>query len=329
RTRAVPLGASLALAIALIVFQKPLSARTMESLLYKATAKDNPPLARLVENRDGIIAVSPSGIVYGGGAYDGRFNIDLVHDTNGILRPYGLSFYSPNPRDVLMIGLSSGSWGQVIANNPYVDHLTIIEINPGYTQLIRERREVSSLLVNPKVQIVIDDGRRWLKQHPGLRFDAIIANTSINYRSNAANVLSMEFDRLAQAHLKPDGVYFFNATDSKRVERTGCKSFKYGYRVFNHMLVSDVPFDLNVDRWRKTLLAYTIDGNPALHMDRPTDVAVLRRALNMATGANSNSLGADKRQMESCSSILSRTRDLQVITDDNMGTEWRYIFGLE
>jgi len=45
-----------------------------------------------------------------------------------------------------MIGLASGSWGQVIANNPEVAHFTIVEINPGYIQLIRERPEVSSLL---------------------------------------------------------------------------------------------------------------------------------------------------------------------------------------
>ena len=46
---------------------------------------------------------------------DGRFNTDLKHDTNGIVRPYALSLFHPAPRDVLMIGLSSGSWAQVIA----------------------------------------------------------------------------------------------------------------------------------------------------------------------------------------------------------------------
>ena len=50
--------------------------------------------------------------------YDGRFNTDLKHDTNGIVRPYALSLFHPAPRDVLMIGLSSGSWAQVIASNP-------------------------------------------------------------------------------------------------------------------------------------------------------------------------------------------------------------------
>jgi spermidine synthase len=325
----MPLGASLAAASVLIAFQGPLSARVMESMLYKTQAKDLPPLARVVENRDGIIAVSPDGTVYGGGVYDGRFNIDPVHDTNGIIRPFGLSLYHSMPRDILMIGLASGSWGQVISNNPEVEHFTIVEINPGYIQMIRERPEVSSLLKNPKVQIVIDDGRRWLKRHPEQRFDAIMANTSYHFRANASNVLSVEFDNLIRTHLKQGGIYFFNTTGSERVERTGCRSFRYGYRVLNHLLVSDAPIDLDVNRWRRNLISYRIDGHPVFHMDRPADAAALQRILSLPAGANEVSPNADKRPMESCANVLARIGETPIVTDDNMGTEWRHPLGLE
>jgi spermidine synthase len=325
----ISLGASLAAASVLIAFQGPLSARVMESMLYKTEAKEHPPLARIVENRDGIIAVSSDGIVYGGGIYDGRFNIDLVHDTNGIIRPFGLSLYHSTPRDVLMIGLSSGSWGQVISNNPEVERFTIVEINPGYIQMIRERPEVSSLLKNPKVRIVIDDGRRWLKRHPEQRFDAIMANTSYHFRANATNVLSIEFDNLIRAHLKHGGIYFFNTTDSERVQRTGCRSFRYGYRVLNHLLVSDTPIDLDVNRWRRNLMRYRIDGHPVLHMGRSADAAALQRILNLPAGANQLSPDADKRPMESCTSVLARIGETPIVTDDNMGTEWRHPLGLD
>jgi hypothetical protein len=33
--------------------------------------------------------------------------------------------------------------------------------------------------------------------------------------------------------------------------------------------------------------------------------------------------------IESCRSVLARTAGKQVITDDNMGTEWRTFLGLE
>ena len=329
KTFRVPLGAALLTACALIAFQEPLSARVMESLLYKARIKDNPPLTHVVENRDGIIAVSPEGIVYGGGIYDGRFNTDLIHDTNGIIRPFGLSLYHPQPRNVLMIGLASGSWGQVIANNPKVEHFTIVEINPGYIELIRERPEVASLLKNPKVQIVIDDGRRWLKRHPEQMFDAIMANSTYHFRSNATNLLSMEFDQFIRSHLKPGGIYFYNTTDSGRVEKTGCKSFRYGYRVLNHLLVSDAPIDLNVNRWRQILIGYRIDGHLIFHLNHPSDIAALQNVLTLPAYANVTSPGADKRPMESCASILTRTVGMRTVTDDNMGTEWRYPLGLD
>jgi len=85
-----------------------------------------------------------------------------------------------------MIGLASGSWGQVIANNPEVAHFTIVEINPGYIQLIsRETRSLVLAEKNPKVRIVIDDGRRWLKRIRTSVSNAIMAKHILHFRSNA------------------------------------------------------------------------------------------------------------------------------------------------
>ena len=121
--------------------------------------------------------------------YDGRFNTALRNDRNGIIRPYALSLFHAAPRDVLIIGLSSGSWAQVIASNPAVNSLTVVEINQGYLALIAQQPEVASVLRNPKVTIITDDGRRWLSHHPELRYDAIISNTTWHFRSNASNLL--------------------------------------------------------------------------------------------------------------------------------------------
>lgn len=316
-------------ALLLMAFQAPLSAGLMDAMLYKSLLGRLPPLVRVVENRDGIIAVSGDGTVFGGGAYDGRFSIDPVHDVNGIIRPFSLSLFHPHPRDVLMIGLASGSWAQVVAGNPEVAHFTIVEINPGYLPLIREQREVASLLDNPKVSIVIDDGRRWLKRHPQARFDAVVANTTYHFRANATNVLSREFNAMIRAHLKPGGIYMFNATDSLRAARTGCESFAHGYRVLNNLVLSDAPFDLDAARWRANLLATRIDGRPALDVRRPLDRAALENMLSLPRDAERPGADARKARLESCASVLARTQGLRTITDDNMGTEWRFPLGFE
>src|SRR5262249_23470989 len=167
--------AAAAIAIAAVTLIPRSSATVLESLQWKGAAHAK-PLAQVIENRSGVITVDADGTVFGHGMYDGKFNTDLKHDSNGIVRPYALSLFHPAPRAVLMIGLSSGSWAQVIASNRAVTTLTIVENNPGYQTLIAQAPEVASVLHNPKVTIVTDDGRRWLRLHPERTFDAIVSN---------------------------------------------------------------------------------------------------------------------------------------------------------
>jgi spermidine synthase len=304
------------------------SANVLESLQGRVSP-EAAPLVQVVENRSGIITVAAGGIVFGNGMYDGRFNTDLVHDSNGIVRPYALSLFHPAPRDVLMIGLSSGSWAQVIANNPDVASLTVVEINPGYRELIAEEPEVASVLTNPKVSIVTDDGRRWLRANPDRRFDAIVSNTTWHFRASTTNLLSREFLDLVKGHLNPGGIFFYNTTASDRVQRTGCLAFAHGARFLNHMVVAQAPIAWDFERWRRTLESYRIDGRPVLDPSRPEDRAALDRLMSWKA-SRAPQAGHDEAQpIEPCPELLVRTAGKQPVTDDNMGTEWRYSLGLE
>lgn len=313
----------------LVLFQTPLTRSVVEAMLYKREIGQHPPFAELVENRYGIVAASPDGTVYGGGIYDGQFNTDLVHDTNGVIRAYSLSLFHPAPRNVFMIGLASGSWAQVVANNPEVHHLTIVEINPGYLPLIRQHAEVATLLKNPKVTIIIDDANRWLKRHPRERYDAIVANTTYHFRSNASTLLSVEFNRMVAAHLNRGGIYMVNTTESARVALTGCESFRYGYRFFNNMVLSDDTIRIDGARWRNNLLAIQIDGRPALDLKRAEDVRAIDHDMAIPAYANYVSVDPGGQPLESCISVAKRDASRLPITDDNMGTEWRYPLGLD
>jgi predicted membrane-bound spermidine synthase len=276
--------------------------------------------AVVLENRSGVISVTPDGTVFGGGIYDGRFSVNLVDDTNGIERPFALSFFHPNPREVLMIGLSSGSWAQVIASHPQVEHLTIVEINPGYLRLIEHRDEVSSLLKNPKVHIEIDDGRRWLIRNAGRKFDAIVMNTSYHWRSNVSNLLSIEFLRLIRQHLKTGGVHFYNTTESEEALATGVHVFPYGMRVANFMAVSDSPLQLDGQRWLKILSSYRINGAPVFNLEKENERRRLSEVVSL-TDTMDLTLSSFYT-LESAEHIHKRTSGVRLITDDNMGTEW-------
>jgi spermidine synthase len=316
--------AGIVAAVALIVFQGPLTNGLFETVQLAIDRSFSGKAVTVIENRSGIILESQNGTVYGGGIYDGAFNVDPYHDVNGIIRPYSLSLFHPDPKEVLMIGLASGSWAQVVVNDPYVQHLTIVEINPGYPPLIRHNPIVQSLLSNPKVRLVIDDGHRWLEAHPQATFDAVLANTTFHYRAYSSNMLSTEFDRLIQRHLNQGGVYLYNTTGSIRAVRTGCLTFRYGYRVLNNVMVSDSPFDLDAGRWRQVLTSYTIDGHVMFPQDTPEHVQALDAIVAMAHEASDDSIDPAARRLESCQSIVQRINALPLITDDNMGTEWRY-----
>ncbi len=302
------------------------SGNVLEALQWKGAPEGKTAFAAVIENRSGIVTVDRSGTVYGNGTYDGHFNVELTRDVNGIVRPYALSLFHAAPRDVLMIGLASGSWAQVLANNPEVDSLTIVEINPGYIGLIAANPSVASVLNHPKVRLVTDDGRRWLRMNANRRFDAIVANTTYHFRANATNLLSADFLALAKAHLNPGGIVFYNTTDSSRVQRTGCASFAHGARFTNHVILSMTPIDWNFTRWRRTLEAYRIDGQPMLDPTRAEHVQGLERLMALENQTQPDGVRAPGDWIEPCAQVLARTANQTLVTDDNMGTEWRHVW---
>ena len=320
-------GAECAACVALALCAGPLFSGMYERLLFKTTYKPGMKFAETVENREGVIAVYrgptefgyPAETVFGGGAYDGRFNTGLLQDSNGLFRAFAVAGMGPTPRQVLMIGLATGSWAQVIANDKDVQDFTIVEINPGYLPLIAERAEVKRLLTNPRVHIVIDDGRRWLVAHPDQRFDDIVMNTSFHWRANITNLLSVEFLRLAREHLNPGGVLYYNTTFSPQVLATGIEEFPYALRISSFLAVSDSPLRLDKDRWRAALSAYRIDGRPVFDLSDPAQRSAMEKVLHLA-----DELDQPGGNLESRASLAARLRGVRAVTDDNMATEWVY-----
>jgi spermidine synthase len=153
-----------------------------------------------------------------------------------------------------------------------------------------------------------------------------VSNTTFFFRANVTNLLSTEFLDLIKAHLKDGGVFFYNTTNSARVQRTGCLAFGDGARFFNHVVVSKTPIRWDFARWRRVLETYRIDGRPVFDVARAQDRAQLDRVVALESG--SMHPGAPP-PIEPCSDILARTAEQAPITDDNMGSEWRFSLGLE
>jgi len=304
RARSFALG--IAAPIALFVSAHGMSANfpLWEKLQLKTDYRPGVRFAYVIENRSGVITVDAAGAVYGGGAYDGRFNVDAAGDENGITRAYAVAALHPAPRDVLVVGLGSGAWTQVLAHHPSVERVVVVEINPGYLELLGHRHEVFTLRTNPKVRFVIDDGRRWLHAHAD-RFDLIVQNTTYYWRANCTNLVSREYFELARAHLRDGGVFYSNTTGSLDILKTACAAFPHVRRFRNFVAVSDRPMAVDPARARATLEAWRVDGFVHVPAFRIEEI-----------------LGGAGGDWEDRDSIVDRSRSATVITDDNMASEW-------
>lgn len=305
-------------------FVAVLASNTQYSLLFERLtfgkrAEASVPFAHLVENRNGVIGVTQEGAVFGEGVYDGYFNIDPTNDVNLVARAYALSAFCPAPKHILVIGLASASWAQIFANHPQAEALDAVEINPGYLKLIPEYSAVKSFPNNPKVHLYFDDGRRWLLAHPGAHYDAIIANTTFNWRNHTTGLLSVEYLRLIRSHLNPGGVYYFNTTESDETIATALSIFPDALRVINFVAVSDSPLRVDKERWADVLRRYKIDGKTIFDPVNPASEKILKAYMALADTVNEppRLLG-----MEATDSLRARLQNLRVITDDNMGQEW-------
>ncbi len=282
----------------------------LEKLHHHARYDAEAPYKYVVQNRNGIIAVQPSrtDYVYGGAVYDGQFNVDPVLNTNLITRLYVIPSFHPEPEEVLVIGLSGGSWLRALTRNTGIKKFTVVEINPGYLKAMAHYPEIASALNDPRVTLVIDDGRRWLNRHPEARFDLMVMNSTVHWRSNATNLLSAEFLRICQDHLKPGGLVYYNTTDSEDVLYTAARVFKHVARFSNFVAASDAPIHPSAEQRRRILMRYEVDGRPLFTRDED-----LRRVMDDLLKASLHDWGEDFRRRD----------DLILITDDNMATEFR------
>ena len=82
------------------------------------------------------------------------------------------------------------------------------------------------------------------------------------------------------------------------------------HAVQGFLAVSDSPLSFDRERWRRSLADYRIDGRPVFDLSNPEQRRALERVVN-------------ETPVEERESLLRRTAGRLIITDDNMGVEFR------
>ncbi|MFT7471658.1 MAG: spermidine synthase, partial [Kiritimatiellia bacterium] len=320
-------SSSIALAVLALVFltSNPALSRGNYERFQAMRNYSGVSFKHIVETKSGVITVTQDDRVYGGGVYDGLFNTDLINDNNGIVRPYILSAFHPEPKRVLMIGLATGSWAQVVAHHPALEQLVVVEINRGYSEIVATNTVVSSLLTNEKVEVSIDDGRRFMQRNVAEKFDLIIMNTTFHWRAYAANLLSQDFLKLVLSRLNDGGIAFYNSTNSMNVQKTGAAVCPYSLRFQNHMLCGNEEIVVDTQRLENVLWSYEIDGvrqHERSNEQNRNRIAEIIKMFDVSRYGFNTATDFTTYPLESAQSILNRTEDNFIITDDNMGDEW-------
>ena len=225
-------------------------AATMVQSIALATLRTIQPgtkVEHVVQNRHGIIHTTstPDGApdtTFGGNIYDGRINVDMRVNYNALDRALVLLAVHPKPERVLVIGLSTGAWTRILLSSPRIREMTVVEINPGYLEIMSRYPQVAGVLSDARVKIVIDDGRRWLRRNRNEAFDLIVQNTTLSWRSYSTNLLSLEYMQLVASHLRPGGIAAFNSTSSGDVLKTALEVFPFVERRYNFIYGSGTDF---------------------------------------------------------------------------------------
>jgi spermidine synthase len=111
-----------------------------------------------------------------------------------------------NPKDVLVIGLGTGITLAQLAQHPDLV-IDCLEISPEViaTAKVFDPENIS-LLNNPKVNLVVEDGRNWLLTRPK-QYDLIVSEPSNPWQSGNANLFTHEFYQLVKQRLAPGGIF--------------------------------------------------------------------------------------------------------------------------
>lgn len=274
-------------------------------------------LEKLIENKHGFIQVylndKNDELVFGTNVYDGMLNTSLTNNHNGIERAYLLPIIAPHAKNILVIGLSTASWTRVLTSMPELESMTVIELNPAYPKLAGMYPEMRKFLQDKRVNLITDDGRRWLNKNPEKKFDFILMNTTFHWRNYSGNLLSQEFLTLAKAHLNPKGFIYFNTTSSLDAHYTSKAVFPYSYSYMNMSLASLNP----IPELTKEQVEYNLSR---LKWENVQPVFSSQAELENAT---SQIYGKPLIPYEKID-FSSLNRKPEVITDTNMITEYKY-----
>jgi predicted membrane-bound spermidine synthase len=160
-------------------------------------------IVHIEEGRDGVVMTYQHG----------ERIINYINGMEHGGRPEGYFYFIPleamnfaaKVEDVLIIGYGTGSLVEAVLKSQEVQKVTLVELNEGLMQNLQKIPLFQGLLSDPRIDLVIEDGRRVLLQSDK-KYDLVLMDPLKTKTSYSNNLYSQEFFELIEAQMHPHGV---------------------------------------------------------------------------------------------------------------------------
>jgi spermidine synthase len=219
-----------------------------------------PASAGLVsEDATGVAAIAPFPNGTEGVFVNGKHHSTIPFGGTHTRLGAGPALVHPAPRDVAIIGLGSGDTVWAAGCRPETETLTVFEISGGQPRLLQrfaadhDYPPLRSLLADPRLRIVIEDGRRALEA-TSARYDVIEADALWPNVAYSGNLYSREFFAMCARRLKPGGLLCTWAPTA-RVYATFVSAMPHVIGIGDRQILigSNEPLDLDAPAWMARL----------------------------------------------------------------------------
>lgn len=171
----------------------------------------------------------------------------------------------PDPKEVLVIGLASGTTAGSALRYP-IERLTTVEIEQAVVAASHQFDFVNHRpLEDPRATLIVNDGRNYLSV-TAKEYDVIVSEPSNPWMSGPSNLFTQDFFRIARKKLKDDGIFvqwvqmYSMSPDNMRALIATVRSvFPYIY-LFNTLVGADLllvasghPVPLDVQQLKQRL----------------------------------------------------------------------------
>lgn len=158
--------------------------------------------------------------------------------------PLEAASFLPEVKNVLIIGYGAGSITEAILKMDDIQKVTLVELNYALIKNLRKMPFYKRMLADSRLNLIIDDGRRYLLRTEE-KFDLILIDSLSTRTSYSNNLYSRQFFEIVNQHLSPGGIFMVWMDEYSVMPKTVMSAFDH-VRVYNFFcLASDMPFKRN------------------------------------------------------------------------------------